>query len=117
MARAANAQRLASTRGRLQLGAQLGDDAIVIAIANNRMTSNRNWVETAGVVENERWRGACRAQTTERRRVSKARLEIDLMPTSRLGATACRTLPSETVTPPSHARIFSSFVTKLKAGS
>jgi hypothetical protein len=110
MARAANAQRLASTRGRLQLGAQLGDDAIVIAIANNRMTSNRNWVETAGVVENERWRGACRAQ-------SKARLEIDLMPTSRLGATACRTLPSETVTPPSHARIFSSFVTKLKAGS
>jgi hypothetical protein len=73
MARAANAQRLASTRGRLQLGAQLGDDAIVIAIANNRMTSNRNWVETAGVVENERWRGACRAQTTERRRAREQR--------------------------------------------
>src|SRR5262245_33319185 len=38
--------------------------------------------------------------------VSKARLDIDLMPTSRPGATACRTLPAEAVTAPSHTRNF-----------
>jgi hypothetical protein len=68
VARATNAQRLAGTRGRLQLGTQLGDDAFVIAIANNRVTSNRDRVETTSVVEDDRWRGASRAQTTERGR-------------------------------------------------
>jgi hypothetical protein len=38
--------------------------------------------------------------------VSKARLEIDLMPTSRLAVAACPTLPAETVTAPSHTRNF-----------
>src|SRR5262245_53691801 len=36
--------------------------------------------------------------------VSKARLDIDLMPTSRPGDTACRTLLAETVTAPSHTQ-------------
>jgi hypothetical protein len=68
MARAANAQRLASPRGRLQLSAQFGNDAIVIAIANNRMTSDRGRIETTGVVENDRWCGSRSAQTTKRSR-------------------------------------------------
>jgi hypothetical protein len=68
MARTANAQGLASTRGRLQLGAQLGDDAIVIAIANNRMTSDRGRIETTGVVESDCWCGSRSAQTTKRSR-------------------------------------------------
>jgi hypothetical protein len=66
--RATNAQRLASTRGRLQLGTQLGDDAIVIAIANNRMASNRDRVETACIVEDVRRRGASSTEATKRRR-------------------------------------------------
>jgi hypothetical protein len=71
MARAANAQRLTGTRGRLQLGTQLGDDAIVIAIANDCMASNRDRVETAGIVEDDRWCGACRPQTTQRSRAGE----------------------------------------------
>jgi len=118
VARTANAQRLAGTRGRLQLGTQLGDDAIVIAVANNRMASNRDRVETARIVENDRWRGACSPQTTQRGRAGEqSSPRIDLMPTSRLRATACRTLLAETVTAPSHTRNFLSFVTKLKAES
>jgi hypothetical protein len=66
VARAANAQRLAGTRGRLQLGTQLGDDAIVIAIANNRVASNRDRVETTGIIEDDRWRGVCSPQTPQR---------------------------------------------------
>jgi hypothetical protein len=71
MARTANANRLAGTRGLLQQGAQLGNDAIVLAIANNRVASNRDRVETTGVVENNRRCGSCSAQTTERGRAGE----------------------------------------------
>jgi hypothetical protein len=116
--RATNAQRLAGTRGRLQQGTQIGDDAIVIVIANDRMTSDRDRVETTGIAENDRWRSSCSTEAPKRRPAREQssprnRSHADFPP----GRTACRTLLADTVTAPSHTRNFLSFVTKLKAKS